>query len=140
MLRKFSTYVKSGVTPGDLVFEIANNNTDSFWQKMFEGWSFNEQTTLQDFTFMVKSIAKNRFSVNDRRTELFNVKQEKGETPIDYINKIKQLVESSDWDGISQNEAICLFFEKGVKCNNTPNNTPNSTPNNTPNNCPNNSS
>ena len=36
-LRKFSTYVKSGDTPGDLVFEIANNNTDSFWQKMFEG-------------------------------------------------------------------------------------------------------
>ena len=60
-LRSFSTYVKSGETSGDLVFEVANNNVDSFWLKMFEGWSFNEQATLQDFTFMVKTIAKKRF-------------------------------------------------------------------------------
>ena len=26
------------------------------------------------------------------------------------------MVKSSDWYGISENEAICLFFEKGVRC------------------------
>ena len=75
-LRGFSTYIKSGEqSPGDLVFEVASNNVDSFWLKMFEGWAFNEETTLQEFTFMVKTIAKKRFSINNRRAELFNIKQ-----------------------------------------------------------------
>ena len=120
-LRQFSTYVKSGESQGDLIFEVAKNNVDSFWQKMFEGWSFNEQANLQDFSFMVNSIAKKRFSINDRREELFNIKQVKGESPLDFIKKIKELIENSDWYGISQNEAICLFFEKGVRCSKSKN-------------------
>ena len=120
-LRQFSTYATSGESKGDLIFEVAKNNVDSFWQKMFEGWSFNEQATLQDFSFMVNSIAKKRFSINDRREELFNIKQEKGESPIDFIKKIKELIENSDWYGISQNEAICLLFEKGVRCSKSKN-------------------
>jgi len=116
-LRSFSTYIKSGEqSPGDLVFEVASNNVDSFWLTMFEGWAFNEETTLQEFTFMVKTIAKKRFSINSRRAELFNLKQNKNEDPLEFLNKIKVLVKSSDWYGISENEAICLFFEKGVRC------------------------
>ena len=36
-LRSFSTYVKTGEqSSGDQVFEVASNNVDSFWMKMFE--------------------------------------------------------------------------------------------------------
>ena len=110
-LRSFSTYIKSGdQSPGDLVFEVASNNVDSFWLKMFEDWAFNEETTLQEFTFMVKTIAKKRFSINNRRVELFGIKQNKNEDPIEFLNKIRELIKSSDWYGISETEAICLFF------------------------------
>merc|ERR1712030_13977 len=65
-LRSFSTYIKTGEqSSGDLVFEVAYNNVDSFWMKMFEGWGFSEETNLQEFIFMVK-----RFSINTRRAEL----------------------------------------------------------------------
>merc|ERR1712215_108167 len=38
-LRGFSNYIKTGEqSPGDLVFEVASNNVDSFWKKMFELW------------------------------------------------------------------------------------------------------
>merc|ERR1712105_65434 len=116
-LRSFSNYIKSGKqSPGDLVFEVASNNVDSFWLTMFEGWAFNEETTLQEFTFMVKTIAKKRFSINSRRAELFNLEQNKNEDPIKFLNKIRFLIKSSDWYGISENEAICLIFEKVVRC------------------------
>ena len=121
-LRSFSTYIKSGdQSPGDLVFEVASNNVDSFWLKMFEGWAFNEETTLQEFTFMVKTIAKKRFSINNRRVELFSIKQNKNEDPIEFLSQIRELVKSSDWYGISENEAICLFFERGVRCSKSKN-------------------
>ena len=117
-LRGFSTYIKTGEqSSGDLVFEVASNNVDSFWMKMFEGWGFSEETNLQEFIFMVNSIARKRFSINTRRTELFSLKQSKDEDPIEFLNQIKELVTSSDWYGISENEAICLFFKKGVRCN-----------------------
>ena len=53
-LRQFSNYIQSGndkidQIPERLVFEIASNNADSFWIKMFEGWGFCEKTTLQEF-------------------------------------------------------------------------------------------
>ena len=61
-LRGFSTYIKTGEqSSGDLVFEVASNNVDSFWMKMFEGWGFSEETNLQEFIFMVNSIVKKRF-------------------------------------------------------------------------------
>merc|ERR1712237_323594 len=83
---------------------------------MFKGCVFNEKTTLQGFTFMVKTIAKKRFSINNRRVELFIIKQKKKEDLIEFLNQIRILVKSSDWYGISENEAICLLFERGVKC------------------------
>ena len=52
--------------------------------KMFEGWGFNEETNLQEFIFMVNSIAKKRFSINTRRAELFCLKQKKNENLIDF--------------------------------------------------------
>ena len=46
-LRGFSTYIRSGEqSPGNLVFEVASNNVDNFWMKMFEGCWFKEETTL----------------------------------------------------------------------------------------------
>ena len=100
-LRSFSNYIKSGEqSPGDLVFEVAYNNVDSFWRKMFEGWEFDEKNTLQEFIFMVKTIARKRFSINNRRVELFSLKQNKNEDPIEFLNQIRELVESSDWYGI----------------------------------------
>ena len=103
------------------MFEVASNNVDSFWMKMFEGWAFCEETTLQEFIFMVNSIAKKRFSINTRRAELFSLKQNKNENPIEFLSQIKELVTNSDWYGISENEAICLFFSKGVKCSKSKN-------------------
>ena len=85
--------------------------------KMFEGWGFSEETNLQEFIFMVNSIAKKRFSINTRRLELFCLKQKKNEDPIEFLNQIQELVTNSDWYGISENEAISLIFHKGVKCN-----------------------
>ena len=84
--------------------------------KMFEGWGFSEETKLQEFIFMVNSIAKKRFSINTRRLELFGLKQKKDEDPIDFLNQIQELVTNSDWYDISENEAISLIFHKGVKC------------------------
>merc|ERR1712030_76326 len=91
IIRSFSTYIQTGSDtidqlPCSLVFEVASNNVDSFWMKMFEGWGFSEETTLQEFIFMVNSVAKNRFSVNNRRLELFCLKQ-KNEDPIDFLDK-----------------------------------------------------
>ena len=64
-LRGFSTYIKTGEqSSGDLVFEVASGNVDSFWMKMFEGWGFSEETNLQEFIFMVNSIAKKRFNIS----------------------------------------------------------------------------
>merc|ERR1712030_263904 len=90
-------------SPGDLVFEVASNNVDCFWRKMFEGWGFSDETNLQEFIFMVNSIVRKRFSINTRRTELFSLKQSKDEDPIEFLNQIKELVTSSDWYGISEN-------------------------------------
>ena len=84
---------------------------------MFEGWGFSKETTLQEFIFMVNSIAKNRFSVNNRRLELFCLKQKKNEDPIEFLHEIQDLVTNSDWYNISENEAILMIFRKGVKCN-----------------------
>ena len=115
-LRGFSTYVKSGEqSPGNLVFEVAFNNVDSFWMKMFEGWAFNEETTLQEFIFMVNSVARNRFSVNNRRLELFCLKQ-KNEDAIEFLYKLQDLVTNSDWHDITEKEAVFMIFQKGVKC------------------------
>ena len=96
-LRGFSTYIKTGEqSSGDLVFEVASNNVDSFWMKMFEGWGFSEETNLQEFIFMVNSIAKKKFSINTRRSEFFCLKQKKNEDPIEFLNQIQELVTNSD--------------------------------------------
>merc|ERR1711947_61546 len=100
-LRGFSTYIKTGErSSGDLVFEVASSNVDSFWMPMFEGWGYSEETNLQEFIFMVNSIARKRFSINTRRTELYSLKQSKDEDTIEFLNQIKELATSSDWYGI----------------------------------------
>ena len=75
-LRNFSTYIQSGddkldQIPEGLVFEVSPYNANSFWITMFEGWGFCEKTTLQEFIFMVNMISKARFSLDNRRLELF---------------------------------------------------------------------
>ena len=77
------------------MFEVASNNVDSFWMKMFEGWGLSEETTLQEFIFMVNSVARNRFSVSNRRLELFDLKQ-KNEDALEFLYKVKELVSNSD--------------------------------------------
>ena len=115
-LRGFSTYIKSGEqSPGNLVFEVASNNVDSFWMKMFEGWAFSEETTLQEFIFMVNSVARNRFSVHNRRVELFGLKQ-KNEDAIEFLYKVQDLVTNSDWHDITEKEAVFMIFQQGVQC------------------------
>ena len=104
-LRSFSKYIKTGEqSPGDLVFEVASNNVDNFWMKMFEGWGFSEKTNLQEFIFMVNAVAKNRFSINTVRLELLGLKQNKNEDPIEFLNKIQELISNSDWYDISETE------------------------------------
>ena len=68
------------------MFEVASNNVDNFWMKMFEGRGFSEKTNLQQFIFMVNAVAKNRFSINTVRRELLGLKQDKNENPIVFLN------------------------------------------------------
>ena len=119
-IRDFSKYANSGdntSNTNELVFDIASSNIDHFWRTMLEqGWKFDETTNLREFCFMVDAIAKERFSINAIRKELFDLKQHKNENPMEYLDKINQLMNMSDWHNISGTEAICLIFQTGVKC------------------------
>ena len=118
-LQNFLKYIKSGEqTSGlnGLVFEIASKNLDNFWMTLLNGWHFNETTSLKEFSFMVNTIAKDRFSINTIRKEMLDLKQDKNENPTEYLNKIQQLMGISDWYNISATEATCLIFQIGVKC------------------------
>ena len=124
-LQNFSKYIKSGEqTSGlnGLVFEIASTNLDNFWMTLLNGWHFNETTNLKEFSFMVNTIAKDRFSINTIRKEMLDLKQDKNENPTEYLNKIQQLMGMSDWYNISATEATCLIFQIGVKCAKSRNN------------------
>ena len=84
-LRNFSTYIQAGndkldQIPEGLVFDVASNNVDSFWITMFEGWGFCEKTMLQEFIYMINTISKTRFSIGNRRLELFGLKEKNEET------------------------------------------------------------
>ena len=76
---------------------------------MFEGWGFCEKTTLQEFIFMVNTVSRIRFSVGNRRLELFGLKQ-KNEDAIEFLDKVNNLVMNSDWNNISEKEAILMIF------------------------------
>ena len=71
---------------------------------------------MKEFSFMVNTIAKDRFSINTIRKEMLDLKQDKNENPTEYLNKIQQLMGISDWYNISATEATCLIFQIGVKC------------------------
>merc|ERR1711888_580615 len=68
---------------------------------------------------MVDSIAKERFLITNIRKELFNLKQQKNEKVIEFLEKINQLIQMADWQNISGIEAICLIFISGVTCENS---------------------
>ena len=87
------------------MFEVAWNNVDSFWMKMFEGWGFSEETTLQKFIF----------SVSNRRLELFCLKQ-KNDDAIEFLDKVHNFVINSDWHNITEKEAVFMIFQRGVQC------------------------
>ena len=82
---------------------------------MCEGWGFCEKTMLQEFIFMINTISNNRFSINNRRLELFGLKQENEDT-LEFLDKVNNLVMNSDWYNISENEATLLIFQRGVTC------------------------
>merc|ERR1712030_76250 len=85
------------------------------WITMFDGWGFSERTTSQQFIFMVNSVSKNRFSVSNRRLELFGLKQ-KNEDAIEFLDKVHNLVINSDWHNITEKEAVLMIFQRGVHC------------------------
>ena len=62
-----------------------------------KGWKFDETTNLKEFYFMVEVIAKDRFSINTIRREMFDLKQDKNDNPIEYLDNIQQLMGVSDW-------------------------------------------
>ena len=82
---------------------------------MCEGWGFCEKTMLEEFIFMINTISKNRFSINNRRLELFGLKQENEDT-LEFLDKVNNLVMNSDCYNISENEATLLIFQRGVTC------------------------
>ena len=59
---------------------------------------------------MVNSVSKNRFSVNNRRLELFGLKQ-KNEDAIEFLDKVHNLVINSDWHNITEKEAVFMIFQ-----------------------------
>ena len=64
---------------------------------------------------MVNTISKNRFSISNRRLELFGL-QQKNEDTIEFLDKVNNLVMNSDWHNISEKEAILMIFQRGVTC------------------------
>ena len=119
-LRNFSTYIQSGngksdQLPEGIIFEVVKTNVDSFWIKMLEGWGFGEKTKLQEFITMINTISKNRFSICDRRLQLFGLKQT-NEDPVGFLAKVNDLVKNADWYNISENEATLLIFQQGINC------------------------
>ena len=64
---------------------------------------------------MVISVARNRSSVNNRRLELFGLKQ-KNEDALEFLYKVQDLVNNSDWHNITEKEAVFMIFQKGVQC------------------------
>ena len=83
--------------------------------QMLEGWGFEEKTQLHEFITMIKSISKNRFSICDRRSELFGLKQT-NEDPVVFLSKVNDMVKNADWDNITHTDVTLLIFQQGVNC------------------------
>ena len=83
--------------------------------QMLEGWGFGEKTKLQEFITMINSISKNRFSICDRRSELFGLKQT-NEVPVEVLSKVNDLAKNADWYNITEIEAKLLIFQQGINC------------------------
>ena len=64
---------------------------------------------------MENSVANNRFSVHNRRLELF-CRQQENEDELEFLYKIQDLVNNSDWSNITEKEAVFMIFQKGVQC------------------------
>ena len=121
-IRDFTKYIQSRENTNEieLIFDVASSTIDHYWRMMLEkGWKFDPTTTLREFCFMVDSIAKERFSITNIRKELFDLKQQKNENVIEFLEKINQLMQMADWQNISGIEAICLIFISGVTCENS---------------------
>ena len=119
-LRNFSKYVQSrnvqlDQLPEGTIFELAKTNVDNFWMTMLTGWGFEERTKLHEFIALIESISKNKFSICDRRSELFGLKQT-NEDPVVFLSKVNDMVKNADWDNITQTDATLLIFQQGVNC------------------------
>ena len=76
--RDFSRYVQSGNCQADqlpegTIFDLAKTNVDNFWMTMLTGWGFEKRTQLHEFIALIEAISKNKFSICDRRSELFGL-------------------------------------------------------------------
>ena len=76
---------------------------------------FEERTQLHEFIALIESISKNKFSICDRRSELFGLKQT-NEDPVVFLSKVNVIVKNADWDNITQPDATLLIFQQGVNC------------------------
>ena len=92
--RNFSKYLQSGNGQLDQLPE--GTNVDNFWMTMLTGWGFEERTQLHEFIALIESISKNKFSICDRRSELFGLKQT-NEDPVGFLSKVNDLVKNADW-------------------------------------------
>ena len=82
---------------------------------MLTGWGFEERTKLHEFIALIESISKNKFSICDRRSELFGLKQT-NEDPVGFLSKVNDLVQNADWYNITDIEATLVIFQQGVNC------------------------
>ena len=64
---------------------------------------------------MINTISKNRFPICDRRLELFGLKQ-KNEDPLQFLEKVNDLVRNADWNNISECESTLLIFQQDINC------------------------
>ena len=78
---------------------------------MLTGWGFEKRTQLHEFIALIESISKNKFSICDRRSELFGLKQT-NEDPVVFLSKVNDMVKNADWDNITQIDATLLFSNK----------------------------
>ena len=54
-------------------------------------------------------------NLQSTKTELFEATQTTDD-PLDYIRDLTNLIRSADWSTFSPEKAICQFFLKGIKC------------------------
>ena len=108
---QFERYVKtSNSLPDGIVYSQATVNMDKFWLKQIEDRDFGNNTSLQDFIFLIKDVILSKFSLETRQAALFDAKQQDIEDPADFLETLTNMISSADWTNISPEQATCYIF------------------------------